>query len=354
MSENPGGTPPTDGEPVTPEPQQPVQPSEPPAAPPPPPAPPAAPPAPPVAPPVAPPGPQYGAPPAQQYGAPPAPPYGQQAPGAYPPPAPQYGQPAPGYGQQPPGAYPPPPPGYGPPGAYPPPAGGYGAPMVQPSPIGESFSYGWQQFTRAGGLFIGAALVWFLIFIVASSIVAAVFGGLDKVFRVSSGGRIGFSLGFVVLSLVGYLIAYLIQAIFIKAALDVTGGRQVGFGDFFRFVDAGPVVLTALILTGISVVLGLVPVLGGLVSIVVNFLLFFTFWFVIGKQLAPVDAMKSSYQLITANLSTTILFYLLALAILIAGAALCGIGLLVAVPVVLLATAFLFRRLLGDPIAPPV
>lgn len=334
MSENPGGTPPNDGEPVAPDPQPPVPPAQPPAAPPPPP------PAPPVAPPPPPPAPP----------APPAAPYGQPAPGAYPPPpAPQYGQPAPGayppgYGQQPPGAYPPAPPGYAPP-----PAGGYAPPP--PSPLGESFGYGWKAFTRHGGLFIGAGVVWFVIFIVAFSIVAAIFGGFSDLFRTTAGGRIGFSFGFIVLTLVASLIGYLIQAVFIKAALDVTEGRPIGFGDFFRFVDAGPVIVTALILTGISVVLSLIPFFGGLVSLVVNFLLFFTFWFVIGKQLAPVDAIKASYQLITANLSTTILFYLLSILILAAGAILCGIGLLVAVPVVLLASAFLFKRLLGDPIA---
>ena len=63
------------------------------------------------------------------------------------------------------------------------------------------------------------------------------------------------------------------------------------------------------------------------------------------------DALKASYALVTRNLSTTILFYLLTIAILIAGAIVCFVGLLVAVPVVLLATAFFFKRLLGDPIA---
>jgi len=223
---------------------------------------------------------------------------------------------------------------------------------VQPSPIGESYSYGWQKFTRNGGLFIGAGLVWFVIFLVASGIVAAVFGGIDHVFRATSGGRIGFSLGFLVVSLVAGLIGYLIQAIFIKAALDLTEGRRVGFGDFFRFVDAGPVVLTALILAAIGAVLGAIPVIGGLAAFVVNFLLLFTFWFVIDKKLSPVDAMQASYRLITANLSTMILFYLLVAATIIVGILVCFVGLLVAVPLVLLATAFLFRRLLGDPIAP--
>ncbi|WP_196804467.1 hypothetical protein [Cellulomonas sp. URHD0024] len=354
MSENRDGTPPNDDEPVAPDPQQPVPLAKPPAAPPPPPPPPPAPPqAPPPPPPPPPPAPPVPPPAQPQYG---QPQYGQPAPGAYPPPPqpgygqpgygqPGYGQPGygqPGYGQQAPGAYPPP-------GYAQPPAGGYAPPP--PSPIGESVSYGWAQFTRHGGLFIAAGVVWFVGFLVVVGIVSAIFGGGARMFRNGAFG-FGLSLGAILLTLVASLIGYLIQAIFISAALDVTKGKEITFGTFFRFVDAGPVVVTALILTGIAVVLRVIPVLGGLASLVVNFLLFFTFWFVIDKKLQPVDAMKASYALIVANLSTTILFYLLALAIVVAGALLCGVGLLVAVPVVLLASAFLFRRLLGDPIAP--
>ncbi|GEK19518.1 hypothetical protein [Cellulomonas xylanilytica] len=373
MSENPGGTPPRDDDPAkaaepvepvtrgggpdggsiepptTPDPVVPPAPDAPPV--PPAPAAPTGPPAPP-----APPAPSYGQPPAgpppaPAYGQPPAgsSPYGQPAPGGYPPPPP------PGYGQGP-GGYPPAG-GYGqaPPGAYPPPAGGYGAP-VQASPIGEAYSYGWKKFTQSGGLFIGAALVWFIVAVVVFFVVAAIFGGFGALLDpdgdgVSNGIGFGLSFGFIVVSAAFAIVSYLIQAAFIRAALTVTEGRQLQFGDFFKFVDAGPIILTALLLAAIGVVLNLIPFFGGIVTIAVNFLLFFTFWFVIDKHLSPIDALKASYQLVTTNLSTTLLFYLLSIAIIFVGAILCGIGLLVAVPVVLLASAFLFKRLLGDPIA---
>ena len=97
--------------------------------------------------------------------------------------------------------------------------------MVQPSPIGESYSWGWKQFTRHGGLFIGAGIVWLVILAVVYGIVGAIFGGAGEMFRVTAGGRIALSFGFIVLSLVGTLIAYLIQAVFISAALERHGGK---------------------------------------------------------------------------------------------------------------------------------
>jgi len=224
------------------------------------------------------------------------------------------------------------------------------------SPIGESFSYGWNKFTTHGGLFIGAGLIWLVLYAIVAGIVLAVFGGFGEVFDSSRNGlvigaQVGLSLGLVVFYAALYVLGYLIQAAFIRAALNLTEGRPLAFGDFFRFTDAGPVALTALLLGAISVVVSIIPFFGGLVSIVVNFLLLFTLWFVIDKHLSPIDAIKASYQLVTANLSTTILFYLLTIVIVFVGAILCLVGLIVAVPVVLVATAFLFKRLLGDPIA---
>lgn len=366
MSENPGGTPPRDDDPAkAPEPAAPGS-VEPPVAPdpvpgpdapavPPPAAPPVQPPAGPPVPPPVPPTPSYGQPPA---GPPPTPSYGQ--PPAGPPPAPQYGQPPAGsapYGQPTQGGYPPPPAyGQAPPGAYPPPAGGYGPP-VQASPVGEAFSWGWNKFTKSGGLFIGAALVWFVIAAVVLSIVGAIFGGFGALLTTGTGDgvapglQMGFSFGWFVFSAVAAIVGYLIQAAFIRAALDVAEGRQLSFGDFFKFVEPGPVILTALILALIGAVLNIIPFFGGIASIVVSFLLLFTFWFVIDKHLAPVDALKASYALVTRNLSTTVLFFLLSFAVALAGVIVCFVGLLVAVPVVLLATAFFFKRLLGDPIA---
>ena len=45
-------------------------------------------------------------------------------------------------------------------------------------------------------------------------------------------------------------------------------------------------ILTALILALIGAVLNIIPFFGGLAALVVNFLLMFTFWFVIDKHLA--------------------------------------------------------------------
>ncbi len=71
----------------------------------------------------------------------------------------------------------------------------------------------------------------------------------------------------------------------------------------------------------------------------------------IGQGQSPIDALKSSYELVRANLAETALLYILVSVAASIGAALCGVGMLVAVPLGMLATAFMYRRLQGQPVA---
>ncbi len=298
-----------------PEPVPPVAgggPAEPPAVPPVPPAAPSDPP--PAAPPV---------PPSQ-------PPYGAPAAGGYPPPA----------------------------GDYPPPA--YNAPLTAQSPIGEAISWGWNKFTKNGGIFVGAGLLWLLIGVAVYLVVIALVGGFSAIAPTNSDGSVqagigfGFSVALIVVGAALSLLAALVQAVFVRASLRVTYGQRVGLKDFFDFSNAGPILVAVLLIWAINVVVSLVswiPVLGWAVAIVVNIFVFFTLYFVIDKQLGAVDGLKASIALVRANFGSTILFLLLCYAILFVGALLCGIGLVVAVPVVLLAAAYFYRRLNGEPVA---
>jgi uncharacterized membrane protein len=56
-------------------------------------------------------------------------------------------------------------------------------------------------------------------------------------------------------------------------------------------------------------------------------------------------------RLVTGHLGSTVVFYLLCAAVTALGALLCGVGLLVTVPVVLIGYAYTFRRLQDQPVA---
>ena len=276
---------------------------------------------------------------------PPTQPYGQQPPvepGAYPPPGGQ--QP---YGQQPPsGSYPPPPAGF--PNAPQAAPGAYGTPGGQVT-VGESFNYGWTKFTQNfGGIILGVILYW-VILVVIGVIFFGVLGGFSAASNDNSSTFAALS-GFTLLLFVGVMIVFvtLMQAGIIRAALEISYGRQIDVKTFFNFTDLGRVFVAALLvglITGVGYVLCIIP------GIVFAFFAQFTLFYVIDKGMTAGQAIGASVRLVNKNLGTVIALYIGVLVANWIGGLLCGIGVLVSIPVGLLATTFMYRRLNGEQVA---
>ncbi len=306
-------------------------------------------------------------PPGQQGGYPPPPPppgggyppHPQQ--GGYPPPPPPSGYPPPP--QQ--GGYPPPPPGA--PG-YPPAQGGYppagppGYGGAQPYSVGEAFSWAWNKFTKNAAPLIIATLVYGLILVVLQVIVnllqAAVSPGVSD--YTSSGNGFSYSwsttsmgLGGILISIVGWFVSLIvgaaIQSGYISGVLDIANGQQVSVGSFFRPRNIGQVIIAGLIvgvITTIGFFLCIIP------GVIASIMLVFTVVALLDRNLSPVDAVKTSFDLSKANFGNVFVTWLAMVATAFVGALLCGVGLIVAVPVAALILVYAWRRLSGGQVAP--
>ena len=299
----------------------------------------------------------------------PVPPPGAYPPppaGSYPPPPPAaYGPPAGSYPPPPGGSYPPPPGGsyptpgggYGPPGAMPPAPQPYGAPGgPQAVGIGEAFNYGWTKFTANVGPVLLAVLVY--------GAVVAVVGGIFYAALVASAAAssnangygtssgmfgAGLGVGFFVFVVVVTLLGYLMQAGIIRGALHLTYGRPLEFKTFFQFDNLGGVIAASLLIglgTGVGFLLCILP------GIVFAFFAQFALYFVLDKQQGAVEAIRSSFSLVNKNLGTVVVLFLAVYVVQAVGGMLCGIGQLVAIPLTVIATAYMYRRMLGEPVAP--
>ena len=304
-------------------------------------------------------------PPGQQGGYPPPPPPGGYPPppqqGGYPPPPPPSGYPPPPHQ----GGYPPPPPGapgYPPAPAGYPPAGppGYGG--AQPYNVGEAFSWAWNKFTKNAGPLIIATLVYGLILIVLQVIVnlvqAAVSPGVSDYSSSGSGFSYSWSttsmgLGGILISIVGWFVSLIvgaaIQSGYISGVLDIANGQQVSVGSFFRPRNIGQVIIAGLIvgvITTIGFFLCIIP------GVIASIMLVFTVVALLDRNLSPVDAVKTSFDLSKANFGNVFVTWLAMVATAVVGALLCGIGLIVAVPVAALILVYAWRRLSGGQVAP--
>ena len=86
-------------------------------------------------------------------------------------------------------------------------------------------------------------------------------------------------------------------------------------------------------------------------GLIVMFFSQFYVWFIVDKQMGAWDAIKASFSLVNQHLGTLILFFLASVVAYLVGAILCGIGLLVAIPVIYIAQGYTYRRLQGESVA---
>ena len=318
-------------------------------------------------------------PPPGGYPPPPPPPPGggyqpPPPPGGYPPPPP------PGGGYQPPppsGGYPPPPPpgGYPPPpppgGGYPPPpGGGYAPPPGAGGPgygvapqfsIGDGFSWAWGQFTANAAPLLVATVVYGVIVGVIYGIVYALAFALapDSVTTYNSDGggfdyqtSASFGIGSIAVMVIGGIILFIvvavIQSAYISALLDIANGQQVSVGSFFKPRSVGNVILATVIigvLTSIGYALCVLP------GLVVAIFTMFAIVALLDRNLSATDSIKASYEIVKANFGQVLLTWLVLAAIGIVGALVCGVGLLVAIPVAALLEVYAYRRLSGGEVA---
>jgi uncharacterized membrane protein len=150
-------------------------------------------------------------------------------------------------------------------------------------------------------------------------------------------------------TLVAGLVAQLFIAALVKGALDTVDGRPVAVGAMFAGWDKGKVVVAALI---VAVATAIGTALCYLPGLIVGFFTAYTMFFVVDRDLPPWEAVKASVSFVGANLGPTLVYYLLAVLVVFAGAILCGVGLLVAIPIAVIGTAYTYRRLHGQQVAP--
>ena len=147
------------------------------------------------------------------------------------------------------------------------------------------------------------------------------------------------------------LLLVLFSAAFVKAALKVADGRPISVGDLFDTAHAGQLVVLALIYGAAGLVASFIPVIGQIALIAGGFFVFYAVVALVDRGLSPVDAIRESFSLQTRDLGTGILVYLVVALVSWIGSAVCGIGVLVSLPVGALLTVYAYRRLTGGQIA---
>lgn len=194
--------------------------------------------------------------------------------------------------------------------------------------IGDYLSRGWNVFKEYAWAFVSFTLLLVVIGFVLS-LLPAPLGTNDE----GQGG------------LVNAVISPVLGAGFYIVAFGIMKGRAHGFSDFFQgfrnFLQIFLVSLVGSLITVIGLVLLIIP------GIYIGVCYLFGTCFVIEKRLDFWNALEASRKIVTRQWFSIFGFILILVLINIAGALLCGVGLLVTIPWSACAIAAAFEDIVG-------
>jgi hypothetical protein len=217
------------------------------------------------------------------------------------------------------------------------------APQRAPFSATDAIGYGWKGFTAN----IGPLVLIGLVLIVATGLSNWLSQGFE-------------SLGLTIIgSVLSAFISLVISLGLIRAALSILDGGRPSVEQLVSTKDIGPYIIASL-LVALIVTVGLVLcIIPGLVA---GFLLQFYGYAIIDRksdsvttapQSSPTGSLRASFEVVAGNVGPLILLAVLCFLLNVAGALLCGVGLLVTVPVTSIAIAYAWRYFSGGRIAAP-
>jgi len=195
--------------------------------------------------------------------------------------------------------------------------------------IQEALKYGWETFKAKAGFFIALTVVLGLITAVPDYIIG-------KLFEQGSVMRF-------VSELVLRLIGLFLGMITTRISLDL---YDTGETDLSKISDLIPQFLPYLggkILYGLIVLVGLVLLI--VPGIIVSYMFLYVGYLIIDRQLGPIEALKESKVVTDGSKMNLFLFSLVIALINIVGVVCLLVGLLVTIPVTLMASVYVYRQL---------
>jgi len=197
--------------------------------------------------------------------------------------------------------------------------------------IKEALSFGWKSVTGNFGLFIGVMIVWALLVYVPNSI--------SNTFKDKS--QFLYTLSVVVAS----VISMILQLGLMRVMLDFCDGKKTGIhglfsctGMFFQYL-AGSFLYNLIALVGL-----LLLIVPGVIWMVQ---FGFYGYFIVDKDSGPVEALRQSAAITKGVKWDLFWFGLLFFLINMLGILALLVGLLVTIPVTMLANAYIYRKLLA-------
>ncbi len=202
--------------------------------------------------------------------------------------------------------------------------------------IGNAVSYGWEQFKENVGFYIAVVIILW--------IAAAIPNFLANIglYTNSTAVAVTFS---VVFGIIGLVVSMFVNMAQVKIGLTACDQKPVDFEDLY---SQYPKFLDFLI----GNILYFLIVLGGLILLIIPGIYWgikyhFFGYLILDQGMSPVEAIKKSGQITKGSWWHLFLLFLAMFGIVILGFIACCVGALVAIPIVMISIAYVYRSLLA-------
>jgi len=150
-----------------------------------------------------------------------------------------------------------------------------------------------------------------------------------------------------IITVILYPVAAFFRAGVIKLMLNTARGNAPNFGDIFSGASKTLNLTIAMFLKGAIILVGflLLIVPGIYASLALSQVEFF----VVDRNMSPVDAIKASWSATEGQKGNIFLYGIVSFGVMLLGLLACCLGVLVAIPVIELGTAMIFTRITGTP-----
>jgi uncharacterized membrane protein len=201
--------------------------------------------------------------------------------------------------------------------------------------VKASFSHGWSVFKKRPWLMIGAVVIMIVISTISGAVTQSISDQAVSVYAITIASAFDF-----------FVVQMLISMGFIAFTIKASDHPEMAHvsnlwapHSYFKYLGTS-------ILVTIIFIIGLVLfVIPGIIAAV---LLIFAPYLVMDRNEGPITAIKQSFHAVTGHFWGVLLLIIASIVVNIVGVLLIGIGLLVSIPVTLLAMAHAYRLVLGQ------
>jgi uncharacterized membrane protein len=204
--------------------------------------------------------------------------------------------------------------------------------------VGEVIKFGWETFKKHVGFFIGLLIIAF-----AVQIIPHYFSGYFQE-RYEHETETIFAVFSVILAIVGFVLSFLVSMGFIKVGLRLTNNEKPKISDLFTTFPKIIKYFVSYLIYSIIVFVGFVLLVFPAIIWGTRYSLYG--YFIIDKGAGPIEALKLSAKATMGAKWDIFGFWVVAFFIALAGVLCLIVGSFAAIPIIVVASAYVYRKLI--------